>query len=79
MASTCAVYKTGQLLGTASTTDGSTSISSYSGDAPQNLRNVTIVVTEAGTHVGRSWNTSVQSGSGTATLVVRDGCPFVGA
>ena len=42
-------------------------------------RNVTITVTEAGTHVGRSWNTSVQSGSGTATLVVRDACPFVAA
>lgn len=79
MASTCIVYKGGLQLGTASCAADSTSLSSYSGTAPIDLRNVTVTVTQAGTHAGRSWNTRVQSGSGSSTLVVRDACPFVGA
>ena len=79
MASTVAVFKGSVQLGTGSAADGSTSISSYSGTAPTDGRNVMIHVTEAGTHTGRSWATKVISGSGSATLVVRDACPFVGA
>lgn len=79
MASTCDIYKSGLLLGAGSTTDGSASITSYVGTAPSNLRNVRIVVTEAGTHLGRAWSTRVRSGSGTGTLVVDHVCPFVSA
>jgi hypothetical protein len=67
------------LLGTASCEDASASLTSYTGTAPSNLRNVTVTVTEAGTHVGRSWVTRVRSGSGTSTLVVDHACPFVSA
>ncbi len=79
MASTCSIYKSGLQLGTGSCADGSTSITSYSGTAPNNGRNVTVTVTQAGTHVGRTWATTVLSGSGTATLVLENACSFVGA
>jgi hypothetical protein len=79
MASTCSVYKSNQLLGTGSVADGTTSISSYSGTAPENGRNVVVAITQAGTHVGRSFLTRIQSGSGTATLVMKDATPFAGA
>lgn len=79
MASTCAVYKHGILLGTASCEADSASLTSYSGTDPHDGRNVQIVVTEDGTHKGRSWNARVLSGSGTATLTVDRACPYVGA
>lgn len=80
MASTCDIYKgAGIKLGSASCSAASASLTSYSGTAPNNLRNVQVVVTQAGTHAGKSYWTSVVSGSGTATLVMRDACPFVGA
>jgi len=79
MASTIAVYKGGILLGTGSASAGSASLTSYSGTAPTDGRNVMIHVTQAGTHVSRSWPSKVLSGSGTATLTIRDACPFVGA
>lgn len=79
MASTCIVYKNNIQLGTASCEAASTSLTSFSGTAPSNLRNVSVTITQAGTHAGKTWNTRVESGSGTATLVVRDACPFVGA
>jgi hypothetical protein len=79
MASTCSVYKSNQLLGTGSVAAGSTSLTSYSGTAPTNGRNVVVAITQAGTHVGRSFLTRIASGSGTATLVLNDACPFVGA
>lgn len=79
MASTCDVYKGGIKLGSGSVEAASASLTSYSGTAPVNLRNVMVTITQAGTHVGRSYFTRVISGSGTATLVLRDTCPFVGA
>jgi hypothetical protein len=79
MASTCTVCKGNIQLGTGSVAAGSTSITSYSGTAPINGRNVVVSVTQAGTHAGRSFATEIISGSGTATLVVNDACPFVGA
>lgn len=79
MASACSVYKGNNLLGTGSIEAGSATLSSYSGVAPYDGRNVMVVVTEAGTHTGRSYWTRVLSGSGTATLTLRNVCPFVGA
>ena len=79
MASTCDIYKGLIKLGSGSCAAGSTSITSYSGTAPNNLRNVQVTLTQAGTNAGAVWNTSVQSGSGTSTLVLKDACPFVGA
>lgn len=77
MAITVGVYKCGRLLGTGSQT--TTSIASYSGDAPVDGRNVQIHITEAGNTLGRSYSTRVMSGSGTATLVVKDPVPFAAA
>jgi hypothetical protein len=79
MASTCDIYKGSNKLGSGSCEAASASITSYTGTAPTNLRNVQVVITEAGDNVGRSIWTRVQSGSGTATLVIRDAIPFVGA
>jgi hypothetical protein len=79
MASTCDIYKGSNKLGSGSCEAASASITSYTGTAPINLRNVQVVVTEAGDHTGKSIWTRVQSGSGTATLVIRDAIPFVGA
>jgi len=79
MASTCDVYKGQVLLGAGSVEAASASLTSYSGTAPINGRNVTVVITQAGTHAGKSIWTRVQSGSGTATLTLKDAIPFVGA
>lgn len=79
MASTCSIYKAGTLLGTGSCADGSASITSYSGTAPGQGRNITAVVTQAGTHVGRHWRARITAGSGTATLTLSEKCPYVGA
>ena len=79
MASTCRLYKNKISLGTGSCTDASASITSYSGTAPGPGRNITVVVTEAGTHAGRSWRARIKAGSGTATLTLDAACPYVGA
>jgi hypothetical protein len=50
-----------------------------SGEAFTRHPHVTILVTQAGTHVGRSWYTKILSDNGAGTLTVRDACPFVGA
>lgn len=87
MASTCDVYKNGIILGSGTCADGSATISSYNdfnaglaGDIDRiaNRRNVQIVVTQAGTHVGRSWNTYVITETANALTLSR-ACPFVGA
>lgn len=79
MASTCSIYKDNRLLGTGSCAAASASITSYSGKAPGPNRNVKVIVTQAGTHKGRSWNARIKAGSGTATLTLSSTCPFVGA
>lgn len=79
MASTCDVYKGQILLGTGSVEAASASLTSYSGTDPINGRHVTVVVTQAGDHAGKSIWTTVLSGSGTATLTLQDALPFVGA
>lgn len=40
---------------------------------------VTVHVTQAGTHVGRSWHTKIVDDNQAGTLTLRDACPFVGA
>lgn len=79
MASTCIVTKHGLQLGTGSVADGSSSLTSYSGTAPSNGRNVQVSITQSGTHAGRMFSTRILSGSGGSTLTLRDACPFVGA
>jgi hypothetical protein len=75
MAIDVALYNEGILLGTGSQT--TTSISSYSGTAPGNGRNVQVVnVTAAGATLGRSWQSRVVSGSGTATLTMNRAAPY---
>lgn len=77
MAVTVDVYKGPNKLGSGTCTNGSTSMTSYSGTAPINGRNVQIAVTAAvSSAVGSSFSTSVISGSGTATLTLEDACPF---
>lgn len=74
MAIDVALYNEGILFGTGSQT--TTSVASYSGAAPGNGRNIQIVITGAGSTLGRSYSTRVISGSGTATLTVKDPVPF---
>lgn len=87
MASTCDVYKNGVKLGSGTCAAGSATISSYddfnaglAGDIDRiaGRRNVQIVITQAGTHVGRSWATYC-SAEGVNSLTLKDACPFVGA
>jgi hypothetical protein len=40
---------------------------------------VSVQVTQAGTHVGRTWYTKITADNGAGTLTLRDKCPFVGA
>ena len=79
MASTCDVYKGSTLLGSGSAADGSATISAYTANLSRVAlrRNLTVVITQAGTHAGHSWN-SYCSAEG-ATLTLRDVCPFIGA
>ena len=74
MAVNIALYNEGILFGTGAQT--TTSIASYTGTAPGNGRNIQIVMTDAGTNLGRSYMTRVISGSGTDTLVVKDPVPY---
>jgi hypothetical protein len=87
MTSTCDVYKNGIKLGSGTCEAASATISSWddfnaglAGDIDRiaHRRNVQIVVTEVGTHTGRSWNTYVINEAASA-LTLRDACPFVGA
>ena len=74
MAINVSVYNEGILLGTGSQT--TTSVASYSGTAPGNGRNIQIVITEAGSTLGRSYQTRIMDGSGTSTLTVKDAVPY---
>lgn len=49
------------------------------GNAYQFHPHVTVHVTQAGAHVGRTWYTKVLADNGSGTLTLRDACPFVGA
>ncbi len=79
MASTCTLYKNKISLGTGSCAADSVSITSYSGKAPGPGRNINVVITQAGTHVGRSWRARIKAGSGSSTLTLDAKCPYVGA
>jgi hypothetical protein len=90
MASTCAVFKGPRQIGTASCAAGSASLTSFTlTDAVYNTaiglisgvggRNVKVVITEAGTHLARTWNTRIVADNGSGTLTLRDVCPFVGS
>jgi len=86
MASACGIYKHGILKGTGSCAAGSASITSFTKIAETGSRNrecvrqnVQIVVTEAGTHTGRSWNARVLTDNGAGTLTLSEPCPYVGA
>ncbi len=86
MASTCDIYKGSTKLGSGTCSDGSASVTSYtafnaglSGDIARVCvgRRVNVVVTQVGTHAGKSWNTRVISEG--ATTVLRNVCPYIGA
>lgn len=87
MASTCTVNKGSRQIGTGSVSDGSTSLTSFTQtDAVYTTkasgvfgRNVTVVITESGTHLGRSFNTRITADNGSGTLTLLSACPFVGA
>jgi hypothetical protein len=50
-----------------------------SGDAFSEHPHVAVQITQAGTHVGRTWRTKITADNGAGTLTLRDKCPFVGA
>lgn len=81
MASTIKVFKGGIELGSGSASAASASITSYTATNSRRTgtgRNVQVLITQAGTNVGRSWNTRVVNDGG-STLTLADNCPFVGA
>lgn len=79
MASTCDFYKHGIKLGSGTCAAASASVTSYTAYLSRTCarKNIQVVVTQAGTHAGRSWNTRVLTEGSTCTLV--DKCPYVGA
>ena len=87
MASSCDIYKGGIILGSGTCAAGSASITSYTANNSGGLandknrtcarKNVIVVVTQNGTHKGRSWRTRVLTEG--STTVLADACPFVGA
>ena len=86
MASACTVNKGSRKIGTGSVEAGSASLTSFTlTDSVYNTningfgRKVTISITEAGTHLGRSFETRIAADNGAGTLTLRDACPFVGA
>jgi hypothetical protein len=82
MASTCRINKGAQVLGTGSVTGGSASLTSFTfADGVTNVfpRYVAVTITEAGTHLARTFWTRVAADNGSGTLTLRDACPFVGA
>jgi hypothetical protein len=87
MASTCTVNKGPRQIGTGSVSADSTSLTSFTlTDSVYNTRvhgtfgrNVTVTISQAGTHLGRSYNTRITNDNGSGTLTMLDACPFVGA
>ncbi len=87
MASSCDIYKEGIKKGSGTCTGGSASITSYTANDSGGLtndvarhcarQNVQVVVTEAGSYAGRSWNTRVLTEGATTTLA--DKCPYTNA
>lgn len=76
MAVTVDVYKGPNKLGSGTCTNGSTSMTSYTGIAPISGRNVQIAVTAAvSSTIGQSFQTRVVTDGG-ATLTLKDPCPF---
>jgi hypothetical protein len=69
------LYKDGILLGAGTADTANNTITSYSGTAPGNGRNIQIQ-NRATTNLGRSYNVRVLSGSGTATLTLNAPFPF---
>ena len=81
MATNCAVYKRGILLGTGTVADGSSTISAWSvvsGLPAVARRNVDVTITGGVTHLGRTFSTRILTDNG-ATLTMKDPCPYVGA
>jgi predicted O-methyltransferase YrrM len=82
MASTCKITKSSQVLGTGSVTGGSGSVTSFTfaeGVSRIRGRFICVEITEAGTHLARTFWTRVSDDNGSGTLTLRDACPFVGA
>lgn len=69
------LYKNGILLGTGTADTAANTITSYSGTAPGNGRNIQIQ-NRAALNIGRSYNVRVLSGSGTATLTLNAPFPY---
>lgn len=67
------LFKDGIYLGAGTANTAANTITSYSGTAPGDGRNIQ-VCNEATTNKGETYNARVISGSGTATLTLN--CPF---
>lgn len=74
------IWKSGIKLGSGTATSSSASVTSWTATSdlpPIKFRNVQIAVTQAGTHNGRNWNTTVLNDNGSGTLTLEDACPFL--
>lgn len=86
MASTCTIHKGTRQIGTGSVSAASKTVSSfvltdkmYGTNINGFGRKVTVTITQAGMHLGRSFQTRIASDNGSGTLVLRDATPFIGA
>lgn len=86
MASTCTISKGSRQIGTGSVSANSPNVTSfvlkdkvYGTNINGFGRKVTVTITQAGTHLGRSFQTRIKSDNGAGTLTLRHACPFVGS
>ena len=87
MASTCTINKGTRQIGTGSVSADSNAVSSFIltdavyGTKCEGVfgRNVTVCITESGTHLGRTFQTRIVTDDGAGNLTLRDAIPFVGA
>lgn len=70
------LYKGSIKLGAGTANDAANTITSYTGTAPINGRNIRVVRT-ASTNAGKSYMARVVSGSGTGTLTLNCKCDYL--
>jgi hypothetical protein len=86
MASTISIYRGPILIGTASVSANGhpNTFTAAAGAGTGTIhavlgKRIGIVVTQAGTHIGRSYFTRCTANDGAGNLTMQDKCPFVGA
>jgi len=87
MALTCTINKGTRQIGTGSVSGGSNAVSSFVltdsvyGTKCEGVfgRNVTVCITQSGTHLGRTFQSRIVTDDGAGNLTLRDAVPYIEA